>query len=268
MKLNEMIIKGFEKETLSFSRSDKREFNKCLDNSKWMIAFPIPENGVNTDWIHGRIVFVFSDHEPEFVPRGVDHGECLEKFANDCDMVYECQWKEIAIHMEGSIWISTDSIKRLYIEPVPFSELDKLPCLGYEENVNIHQAVTDYLGCGEDYNVDELLENYLKSLPLHVLRLEIVFDDVEQRNWYEYGERTVVIYYNNELVGYASFAGRELIYRKFFTTDIKKFQNCMKDIVDKSGVHDIMIHSGVTVVSTEDADLYVGVPGYTKMRYK
>lgn len=267
MKLDELIILGFEKELEKSSRRDKRDFNKCIAETKWLVAYPTSTTSFDDGMImcYDRVAFVFSNEEPVFVNRG--YTDALEKFAHDLDFTYWCTWKEIAVHMNGTIWIPTSKLKLAYIEPVSFEYLDTLPCLNYDTNENLHQAVTDYLGLSEDYEVDAILEKYLNSLPKNELRLEIVFEDVDQRNWYEYGTRTVVIYYMNEIIGYAQFSGRELLAKKFYTKDIKKYQAAMKDIVDKSGVYDKMVFNGVTVVSTEDADLFVGVPGYTPTKF-
>lgn len=267
MKLDEMIVRAFEKELEKSSRRDKRDFNQSIKDTKWLVAYPICSTNFDGEMAmcYDRVAFVFSNKEPEFVNRGYIDG--IEKYAHDPDFTYWCTWKEIAVHMNGTIWIETSRLKPACIEPVLFDHLKTLPCLNYVANENLHHAVTDYLGISEDYEVDEILEKYLNSLPKDVLRLESVFEDIDHRNWYEYGERTVVVYYMNEVIAYAKFSGRELLDKKFFTTDIQKYQKAMKDIVDKSGVYDKMVFNGVTVVSTEDADLFVGVPGYTPTKF-
>lgn len=267
MKLAELIIRAFENELTMSSRRDRRDFNKGLEEAKWLIAYPSASDTTlcSREWAYDRISFAFSNDTPEFIYRGSI--DAIEQFAYDDDLRYWCTWKEIAVHMSGTIWIETSRFKPAYIEPVSFEHLETLPCLNYDENEKIHQAVTDYLGVSEDFEVDAILEKYLNSLPKDELRIEIVFDDVEQRNYYEFGTRTVVIYYKNEVIAYASFCGRELLSKKFFTKDIKKYQAAMKDIVDKSGVYDKMVFNGVTVVSTEDADLFVGVPGITPTQF-
>lgn len=267
MKLDEQIVRAIKAEIAMFSRRDKRDFNKGLEEAKWLIAYPTSSNTTpySSEWVYDRISFAFSNSTPEFIHRGSI--DAISQFAYDDDLRYWCTWKEISVHMSGTIWIETSRIKQAYIEPVSFEYLETLPCMNYEDNDKLHQAVTDYLGISEDYEVDAILEKYLNDLTKDELRLEIVFDDVEQRNYYEYGNRTVVIYYMNEVIAYASFSGRELLAKKFFTKDIKKYQAAMKDIVDKSGVYDKMVFNGVTVVSTEDADLFVGVPGFTPEQF-
>lgn len=266
MKLDEMIIRALELELEHHTRDERRGFNKALAEAKWLVAYPISSNTtpLPSEWVFDRITFVFSNNTPTFRPRGFIDG--ISEFSI-CDDTYWASWKEIAVHMSGTIWIETSKITPSHIEPIPFKHLDTLPVLGYHAVTEFHEAITSYMGVGEDYELDAVLEKYLESLKPEELSLPIVFDDVEQRNWYEYGKRTVRIEYFNEIIGYAEFSGRELLGKKFFTTDIKKYQAALKDIVDKSGVYDKMAFNGVTVITDEDADAYVGVPDITPLKF-
>lgn len=268
MKLDDAIVELLQRDLNSITnRNDKRDFNKGLSEAKWLVVYPSTSNTTPyvSEWVYDRVEMVFSNNSPEFVTRGYIDG--ISQFSFNYDLTYWTTWKEISAHMTGTIWIETSRIKQTHIEPVPFTHLDTIPVLGYHDVTALHQAVTSYMGVGEDYELDEILENYLQTLKPEELSLPIVFEDVSQRNHYEFGKRTVRIEYYNEIIGYAEFSGRELLSNKFFTTDIKKYQAALQDIVDKSGVYDKMAFHGVTVVTDEDADMYVGVPNITPLIY-
>lgn len=267
MKLDELIILALQKELENSSRRDKRDFNQGLSSAKWLVAYPSAEYTTDTpfDLVYTSVNMVFSNKEPKFIPRGYIDG--LESVSYSDDLEFWTTWKEIAVHMNGTVWIETSRIKPSHIEPIPFKHLDTHPVLGYHDVTEFHQAITSYMGVGEDYELDAILDKYLESLKPEELSLPIVFDDVEQRKHYYYGKRTVRIEYYNEIIGYAEFSGRELLDKKFFTTDIKKYQESMQKIVVKSGVYDKMAFNGVTVVDDVDADIHVGVPGITPLKF-
>lgn len=272
MKLDDLIIRAISIDLDASTRDDKRIFNKNLKDSKWIVIYPMAEDETVElhDRIYNKVTMFFSNEEPTFIPRGyTESSGVLDKLSSTFDdLFYWASWKEISMHMNGTIWIETKRIKPGVIEPAPFSELVKSPVLGYDSNVNLHQAVTSYMNVCEDLEVDRILEQYLESLPPEVLRLDIIYNDTEKDTNYLYGSRTSIIYYNNEVIGYIHSSGRELLFKKFVTTDINKYRAAMKDIVDKSGISDKMGYYNVEVVNTEeDADIYLSIPVHTPSRF-
>lgn len=262
MDLAQQIIKGMKTELAGLSRADKRDFNNALASTKWFIAYPMC-SAPNGDF--DQIYFIFSNNTPQ--ERLRDHPCGIDEFGYDCDLSYTSNWKEIAVHMPGAIWISTKLIPEALIEPAPFSKLLEAECIEIADNVLMHQAITSFLGCGEDYDVDAVLDEFLPTV--QELRLEVVYRDLEPNySWApQYGVKTIVIYYKDEVIGFLSMSGRELLSHSYFTQDIKKYQAALKDLVDRSGVYDKMVFDGVTVVSDEDADIFLAVPGITPKRY-
>lgn len=263
--IENIIIKALNAEVKISTRETQRDMIKVLQESKYCVVYP---QGIDCDdgSIHyNKVAIVFSNDKPEYIQRGFI--DAIDKFSYN-DNVYWCSWGTIAPHILGTVWIETSKFDPVVIEPCPFETLDKYPVLGLAPNTHFHDAVTDFMGISDNYEVDSVLEKYLETLAPEELRFEIIYSDLDDRGYTVSGRQSTIIRYQNEVIGYAELSGRELLYCKYSTQTIDKFHAAVKDIIDKCGIYDSMYHNGVKLISTEDADTFFGIPGLTPKKFE
>lgn len=276
--LADVVKTLFEQELSNATRDDKRLLNNALSENKWLVAFPTSDKDkseFDTVGYYNKVLFVFrpSTIDPIFLCRGNELTNKNNEYtlvieSSNQDHVIWTDWSFLSVHIQGTIWIETSTIKKAILEPVPFSILDTAPTLSLTSNEILLDAVIGYMGLRDSYqfDIETHIENYLVNLPPEVLCISDVYIDITSE-FFTRGETSSVIRYNGDVIGYVKCSGRELSNHQFFTNDMKKFQNFLREIVDNCQCYDKMVFDGVKNTSGLDADIFLPVPGLSTPRY-
>lgn len=258
--LSKLIIKMFQHDLINTSRDEKRAINNVIDDNKWMVAYPACNDGVD---VPNQVLLVFTNVTPVFIEPGYEN--LVADLTSDYDNIYWQDYTSIAPHMMGTYWIKTSELTKAVVEPLPCKMMDDLPVISHTANTYLTEAVLGYMGT-DDYVIEAIIESYLSGLSSTELSISDVFVDVDKEA-IPYGIISSVIRYNGEVIGYLKRSGREMINTNYYTQDMRKFQDALKDIIDKCQCYDKMSFKGVIQIGDEDADIYLPVPGYTDKIY-
>lgn len=260
--LGNLIKRRFEIEIEKTTRAAKRDINRNIDEFKWLIAYPTKQN--DTDLEYNEILLHFCNVEPVYFPAGNEYD--IYDYTKSHRVSYYQDYADLACHMSGTIWISTKTIKKGYLEPIPTSLLDSAPELSVVPNTFFTDAIFGYMNLSDDTftrDIENAIENYLTSLSPDIFKISEVFNDTDTSSKLPYGLTSNVIRYKNEVIGYLHRGGRELLCVEYFTNDMRRFQEVLKEMVDDCKIYDKMCFNGVKDISGCDADEFLAVPNFT-----
>lgn len=257
----------FEKELQGTARPEQRNLNELIDKHKWIVAYPAKTN--DSDEFCDLVLYAFTNAEPVYIPAGYENQ--VIDLVVDYKYTFYQEYTSIAPHLHGTIWFDAKTFKKAYIPALPFDLLDNAPEISVSPNDTLLEAVLGFMGLGGEHDytyIDSHLTKYLLSLPVDVLRISDVYCDIDKSKKIKTGQISSVIRYHGDIIGYILQHGYDLMGVDYFTADMKKFQNFLKDMVDKSGSYDMMHFSRVMNVSGQDADIFLPVPGFTQKIYE
>ncbi|WNV47519.1 hypothetical protein ENKO_416 [Klebsiella phage fENko-Kae01] len=269
--LEEHIIKRIQISINNSEREVQRMINHALERSKYILVFPVSSNEEEDDPVYDSVYVSFDiDNEkvPKFVPKHRPNDIWHYELNDNC--TFDMDWCDIAVHMQGSVWIESSRIKKPELEHVPFTVLDDIPVLKRGDNSLFASTIMTYLRMydNESYEMEETICNYLDSLPPEDMSIDNVYIDVTDDD-IPYGRISSVIRVNGETIGYMSQRGRELLDVRIYAYDNKKCVKFIEDVIDKLKLRDKMIFDSINDIDpNSDADEFLPVPGYTTKRHE
>lgn len=264
MDIEELVLSEFRKYIASCDRSVIRSFNEYLLKYNVLMFVPMFLDDKSTEedvpktlyiaFCHRKLNMDEYEHADIWTETDANETNTFYLYSPLANVVYTTETK--------ALFIESSKIEPVYLEPVPFSTVDKFPKVGESPDGLMEYLVLDYMECDRiTSEVEELITSAINVLMTKSLEVYDIYQDIYVTSkCIPSGECTSVIKFNAEILGFVRCKGYDLYNREIYVFDKTKWNDLMQLIVDNSGVRDI-IHSSVHVIDvTKDCDVYFKIP--------